>query len=171
MWKTIKHVTAVSLGWMAIIVFLVLVIDVLWGVMTRNFIGEQARWSEELARFLLVWVSFLGGAIAYLDDKHLGVDILVGGFDRSARRVSRVVTHGLVFLFALGVMGIGGTSLVIDRFQSGQELPALQINKAWFYMAVPVSGFLISLFAFGNVVAFLVGAEDVEKTGDREVTP
>ena len=81
MWKTIKHVTAVALGWMAIAVFLVLVVDVLWGVLTRNFIGEQARWSEELARFLLVWVSFLGGAIAYLDDKHLGVDILVGGFD------------------------------------------------------------------------------------------
>ncbi len=171
MWKTIKHVTAVSLGWMAIVVFLVLVIDVLWGVMTRNFLGEQARWSEELARFLLVWVAFLGGAIAYLDDKHLGVDILVSGFDGGARRVSRVVTHGLVFLFALFVMGIGGSSLVIDRFQSGQELPALQINKAWFYLAVPVSGFLISLFAFGNVLAYLVGSEEVAESGDGEVAP
>ena len=38
-------------------------------------------------------------------------------------------------------------------------------------MAVPVSGFLISLFAFGNVVAYLAGSEDVEETGDGEVTP
>jgi len=169
MWKTIKHVTATALGWMSIGVFLVLVVDLLWGVFSRKVLGDQARWSEELARFLLVWVAFLGGAIAYLDDKHLGVDIVLRGFDRSARRVSRVLTHAIVFAFAFFVMGIGGSKLVIDRFDSGQVLPALQIAKAWFYLAVPVSGFLISLFAAGNVLAFLVGADDVEPL-DKEVT-
>ena len=39
-----------------------LVADVVWGVFTRYVIGEQAKWSEELARFLLIWVSLLGGA-------------------------------------------------------------------------------------------------------------
>jgi TRAP-type C4-dicarboxylate transport system permease small subunit len=168
MWKTIKHVTAVLLGILAVLVFVVLVWVVLYGVYTREFRDEQARWSEELARFLLVWVSFLGGAIAYLDDKHLGVDILVSNFDASAGRWSRVLTHGLVFAFAFGVMGIGGTRLVIDRFDSGQVLPAMKIAKAWFYLAVPVSGFLISLFAAGNVVAFLAGAGE-EESRTKEV--
>ena len=162
MWKSIKHITAVALGWVSIGVFLVLVVDVLWGVFTRKILNDQAPWSEELARFLLVWVSFLGGAIAYLDDKHLGVDILVTNFEKGTRRMSRVITHGLVFVFALLVMGIGGSQLVIDRWESGQVLPALEISKAWFYLAVPVSGFLISLFALGNVVAHLVGAADEE---------
>ncbi|MHC5158432.1 MAG: TRAP transporter small permease, partial [Planctomycetota bacterium] len=40
----------------------VLVLDVLWGVFTRYALSEQAKWSEELARFLLVWISLLGGA-------------------------------------------------------------------------------------------------------------
>ncbi len=63
-------------------------------------------------------------------------------------------------------MGIGGTDLVIDRFDSGQLLSALNINKAWFYLAVPVSGYLISFFALGNVIVLLAGAEDV---GTEEV--
>ena len=159
MWDKTKRFTAFSLGWVAIAVFLILVIDVLLGVFTRKVMGDQIRWTEELARFLLVWISFLGGAIAYLDDKHLGVDLLVDRIDPSARRLARVVTHSLVFLFALFVMGIGGTQLVIDRFDSGQTLPALQINKAWFYLAVPIAGYVISLFALGNVIAFVMGHE------------
>lgn len=163
MWDKIKHFTAVSLGWVAIAVFLVLVIVVLLGVFTR-ILGDQIRWTEELARFLLVWVSFLGGAIAYLDDKHLGVDLLVDRIDSSAKRLARIITHALVFLFALFVMGIGGTQLVIDRFDFGQTLPALQINKAWFYLAVPISGYVISLFALGNVIAFVMGNHSSDET-------
>ena len=170
MWKNIKHFTATSLGWVAIAVFLVLVIDVLLGVFTRKILGDQVRWTEELARFLLVWIAFLGGAIAYLDDKHLGVDLLVDRIDPSARRVTRVVTHGLVFAFALLVMGVGGTKLVIDRFDSGQVLSALQINKAWFYLAVPASGYVISMFALGNVIAFLMGDGDTANDKDQEVS-
>jgi TRAP-type C4-dicarboxylate transport system permease small subunit len=172
MWNKIKYVTAASLGWVAIAVFLVLVIDVLLGVFTRKVLGDQIRWTEELARFLLVWISFLGGAIAYLDDKHLGVDLLVDRFDPSARRVARVITHGLVFAFALFAMGIGGTQLVVDRFDSGQVLSAMQINKAWFYLAVPVSGYVIAMFALGNVIALLAGAGDVaaKDADDKEVS-
>lgn len=168
MWKRIKHFTATGLGWLAIAVFLVLVLDVLAGVFTRKIMGDQLRWSEELARFLLVWISFLGGAIAYLDDKHLGVDLLVAKFDPSARRLSKIITHGLIFLFALAVMGIGGTQLVAGRFEAGQTLSSLQINKGWFYMAVPAAGYLIALFAAGNVVALITGAETPDSEEDYE---
>jgi TRAP-type C4-dicarboxylate transport system permease small subunit len=171
MWNQIKRITAISLGWVSIAVFLVLTADVLLGVFSRKVLGDQVRWTEELARFLLVWISFLGGAIAYLDDKHLGVDLLVDRIDPAARRLARIVTHGLVFAFALFVMGIGGTQLVIDRFDSGQVMSALLINKAWFYLAVPVSGYVISLFALGNVIYLLTGAHEIEKaeSNDEEV--
>lgn len=173
MWEKTKQLTARALGWLAIGVFLILVLDVLLGVFSRKILGDQIRWTEELARFLLVWVSFLGGAIAYIDDKHLGVDLLVERLDPLARRLSRVLVHGLIFAFALFVMGLGGTRLVIDRFDAGQLMPALQIEKAWFYLAVPISGFLIALFALGNVIALLMGAEDVkgQDEAEQEVSP
>lgn len=153
----LKKSTAAVLGWMSILAFVILVLDVLLGVFTRKVLGDQIRWTEELARFLLIWVAFLGGALAYLDDKHLGVDILVSHFDPSARRGARIFTHAMVLLFSLLVMGIGGTMLVAERFQSGQTLPAMQIQKAWMYLAVPVCGYVISIFAIGNLWNMITG--------------
>lgn len=154
MWNRIKHVSRMLLGGISIATFVVLVIVVLLGVFTRHAMQDQIRWSEELARLLLVWISFLGGAIAYIDNQHLGVDLLVSRFDPAAARIAGFFCHLLVLTFALFVMGVGGTRIVLDRFDSGQLLPALQLNRAWFYLAIPISGWLISLFALGNLVVF-----------------
>jgi TRAP-type C4-dicarboxylate transport system permease small subunit len=147
MWSRVKHIARLLLGGISVATFVVLVVVVLLGVFTRHVMQDQVRWSEELARLLLVWISFLGGAIAYIDDKHLGVDLFVS-------RVAAIFCHLLVLGFGLFVMGVGGTRIVMDRFDSGQLLPALQLNRAWFYLAIPVSGWLISLFAVGNLIAF-----------------
>jgi len=74
-----------------VLAVLVLVLDVLWGVFTRYAWGEQAKWSEELARFLLIWISLLGGAVAFGEKAHLGVDYFVGLMD------PRVQTAGSVW--------------------------------------------------------------------------
>lgn len=166
----LKKTTAAFLGWMSIIAFVVLVVDVLLGVFSRKILGDQIRWTEELARFLLIWVAFLGGALAYLDDKHLGVDILVSNFDPSARRGAKIFTHAMVLGFSLLVMGIGGTMLVVERFQSGQMLPALQIQKAWIYLAVPTCGYLISIFALGNLW-HMVSRKGMEPEDSEEARP
>ena len=44
----------------------------------------------------------------------------------------------------------------------------MQINKGWLYLAVPVSGFIISLFAFGNTITLLTGAGNVSQADDGE---
>ena len=44
-------------------------------------------------------------------------------------------------------MAWGGGELVLSRFESGQMLPALDISRAWFYLALPVSGLLICMFS------------------------
>ncbi len=163
MWDRIKYFARLFLGGISIATFLILVIVVLLGVFTRHVMQDQIRWSEELARLLLVWISLLGGAIAYIDDQHLGVDLLVSRLDPLAARISSGFCHFLVLVFAVFVMGVGGTSMVMDRFDSGQLLPALQISRAWFYLAIPVSGWLISLFALGNLVTFF-GKKQITQT-------
>jgi len=153
----LKQSTARVLGTLSVLIFAALVVDVLWGVATRYLLGHQASWSEELARFLLVWLSMLGGALAYIENSHLGVDALTRVLDPSARRIAILVSHTLIFLFGAAVMVYGGTMLFIDRWESGQVLPALLIRKAWFYLSVPVSGVLITVFALESAVAALTG--------------
>ena len=147
MTSPIGQLTSRALGVLSVLIFTVLVVDVLWGVATRYVLGSQATWSEELARFLLVWISLLGAALAYAERSHLGVDALVLALDPLARRVAVLTSHLLVLLFAAGVMVYGGSVLFLDRYQAGQMLSAIPILKAWVYLSVPVSGGLITVFA------------------------
>ena len=154
------RITTSLLEAVSVVLFLVLVADVLWGVFTRYVLGSQAVWTEELARLLLVWLSMLGGALAYVTRSHLGVDTLVAACDPATRRVAVFASHVVVLLFAAGVMLAGGASLTVERWQAGQVLSALPILKAWVYLSVPVSGALIALFAIDALLALVQGRED-----------
>jgi len=142
-----------------VVVFCILVLDVIWGVASRYILGSQASWSEELARLLMVWLALLGAALACREGRHLGLDVIVRSWPEEVQRISRLLVMIAVLLFASIVMLGGGWQLVSQRFASGQMLPALDIAKAWFYLALPVSGALISLFAIESIWAILVNDE------------
>jgi TRAP-type C4-dicarboxylate transport system permease small subunit len=148
-----------------------LVIDVLLGVGTRQlgalrfwmdenwgfsagFLPEgQIGWTEELARFLMVWAALLGAAIAFERGAHLGVDYLVGKFHPDTRRLARTGVHVLVVIFALLVMIKGGVAVVEKTMASGQTTPALGIRKWVVYAVLPLSGVFIIIFALRNLLA------------------
>ena len=124
----------------------VLVLDVLWGVFTRYALSGQAKWSEELARFLLVWISLLGGAVAFGERAHLGVDYFVGKFDPAARKFVTIIGQLVVLLFAVTIFIVGGYNLVADTLTIGQTTPALGLEMGHVYLAVPIAGVFIILF-------------------------
>lgn len=135
-----------------IIAVLFLVLDVVWGVFTRYVMGEQAKWTEELARFLLVWVSLLGGAVAFGIKGHLGVDYFVGKFDPEARRLMALFAHLVVLFFASVVFIYGGVRVVSDAFAMEQMTPALEMAMGYVYLALPISGIFIVLFTIENLL-------------------
>jgi len=139
-------------------IFLSLVLVVLWGVASRYLLGNQASWSEELARLLMVWLALLGAALVAREDGHLGLDVVVRQWTQQVQRWSFLFVHLAVLLFASVIMAWGGWQLVSQRFELGQTLPALGVAKAWFYMALPVSGILISSFSAEAILTSLTGA-------------
>jgi len=134
------------LSFVSISLFILLVIDVVLGVASRYIIGDQIRWTEELATFLLVWLVFCGAAIAYRDKAHLGINLLVEKLHPSSRRIIQITALLVVLAFTVSIMLIGGTQLVMERFHFAQMMSTLGIQKAWLYLALPFSGFFITLF-------------------------
>lgn len=134
------------------LLFLALVCDVLWGVFTRQVLDAQPAWTEELARFLLVWLALFGGVLAYAGDSHLGIDLLVSRLQPMDRRIALVISHLAVLGFSLAVLVIGGGDLFRSRWESGQMLPSLGIRKAWFYLVLPLGGALIAVLAVGKTL-------------------
>ena len=152
-----RHVLVRALGVLCAVVFAALVVDVLFGVFTRQVLNDQPAWTEELARFLLVWLALLGGVLAYADDRHLGVDVLVSHLHPSSRRVAIVTSHLCVLGFAVVVLVLGGLELFRNRWDAGQMMATLGIRKAWFYMVLPLGGSLIALLALGKTIDAIRG--------------
>ena len=147
------------LEWVVIGAMGTLVIDVLWGVGSRYVLGEQTRWTEELARFLLIWVSLLGAALVFYEKGHLGVDYFAGKLEEGARRLASIVAELAVLAFAAIAMVYGGWVLVSKTLQAGQVSPALGLPVGLVYLAVPLSGVLICLFSLHRLVGMARGGE------------
>jgi TRAP-type C4-dicarboxylate transport system permease small subunit len=138
-----------------ILAVVVLVFDVLWGVFTRYALSEQAKWSEELARFLLIWISLLGGAVAFGEKSHLGVDYFVGKFDPIARKFVTVVGQLIVLFFAITIFIIGGSQVVKDALTMEQMTPALGWKMGHVYLALPIAGVFMILFTVEQLLETL----------------
>jgi TRAP-type C4-dicarboxylate transport system permease small subunit len=148
----------------AVTVFMaLLVLDVLWGVCSRFVLGEPSAWTEELAIFLLIWVALLGSAVGFSRQKHLGVDYFVNQLHPDARRLIAIVVQGLVAAFAASAMVWGGYVLVSETLQAGQLTPALGIRMGLVYLAVPISGLFIVLFAVEQILELMANTADASE--------
>lgn len=144
--RSINRMLHRLLGYFCVIILGVLVLDVVLGVISRYLTGGQIRWTEELAVLLLVWLVFLGSALAYRDDVHLGIDLLVKNLDPKTQETARIIGNGIVLIFILTVLVGGGLQLTWDRYQSGQIMSTLGTPKALLYLSIPTSGFFMLTF-------------------------
>lgn len=151
-YKTARNVLVQALAVFLMVAFAGLVLDVLWGVFSRYVLGAQTRWTEELAIYLLVWISLMGASLTYAEHGHLGVDYLVGKLDPVARWFAALAVELLVLVFAVGILGYGGFVLVVETLESGQISPALGWSAGYAYLAAPLSGAFFTLFALEHFV-------------------
>jgi len=143
----LKKVLDRLLEGLVMVVMAVLVLDVLWQVFTRLVLKDPSTWTEELAIFMLVWVSLLGAAVALGRGAHLGIDYFVGKLPARAKLATEVLVFLSIAAFSLLVMIVGGVDLVASNLDLGQESPALRVKMGYVYLAVPISGFFLTLYA------------------------
>lgn len=133
-----------------VVIFALLVLDVLWQVFGRYVLNQSFSFTEEFARFALIWLSILGAA--YLNGKrdHLSMDFLLQKLtpEKLAKRMQ--IIEILMFVFALVVMVIGGGNLVYTTLYLGQVSPAMHVSLGYVYAIVPISGLLIMFYSVYN---------------------
>lgn len=168
---TLRKILSATLRSLCAASLFALLVIVLLGILSKKTPLFSLSWTSESAELLLSWTVMLGAALAYLENAHLGVDILTSKLTPFARRVAAVFTALTVLLFAAGVMTWGGWRLFIQRYEMGQTMASLPFLRAWFYFSLPVSGVLISLFALDNLRLALTGCPQKTATTPTEVKP
>ena len=131
------------LGLFLAILMGIMTVDVLWGVFTRYAMGSQSAWTEELARFLLIWIGMLGAAYAAGLRMHLAIDLLPQRLAGAPKDRLLLLIDIIVILFVLAVMVIGGARYVYLSLKLGQLSPALQVPMGYIYTVMPLSGLFI----------------------------
>ena len=152
MFISIKKILDRSLELLVMVVVAVLVVDVLWQVFTRFILKNPSTWTEELAVFMLIWVSLLGSAVALNRGANLGIDYFVGKLSPKKRLYTEVLVFLCISLFSVTVMVLGGTDLVISTLNLQQLSPALGIKVGYVYLAIPISGFFLALYSIIGLV-------------------
>ena len=136
---------------MLVIIFGLLVVDVLWQVFSRYIIGQSSSFTEEFARFALIWLSILGAAYLNGQREHLAIDFWLKKLPLAKQRQRIKIIEVMMLLFALIIMVIGGGNLVYLTLSLGQKSSVLGIPLGIVYAIVPFSGLLIIFYSFYNL--------------------
>ncbi len=135
-----------------VVIFGLLVIDVVWQVVSRYVVGQSSSFTEEFARFSLIWLTVLGAAyINGSKEGHLSMDFLLSKLTADKRAKRQKVIQILMAFFALIIMVMGGGNLVYITLTLGQISSALQVPLGFVYAIVPISGLIIIFFSFYNI--------------------
>lgn len=114
-------------------------------IVMRYGFGRSLSWSEEVVRYLLIWLTFIGASVAAREGGLVGLDLL----DRAAERVglSKILNVLISMLGLLFVVAVGyyGTLLAMSPSVTRQSFATMPVPMVWVYAVVPVSSFLTAV--------------------------
>lgn len=125
-------------------------------VFFRYVLNHSLFWSEELARFILVWLTFLGATVAYYHGAHPGMDGFIRQLPIRAQKGAEVLVH-LVSLSLFAIMIINGVEFA--WFVRIQITPALNLPKWLIMSVVPASGAVFTVHGLAFMVRAWAGGK------------
>jgi TRAP-type C4-dicarboxylate transport system permease small subunit len=132
------------LGWLTSGILAALLLIVLAQIVSRYVLNNSLPWTEEAARYLMIWGVLLGASLSYLNGYLISIETFVNRLSAPVRKVVRVVNRLLSLIFT-GILTVYGVNLCILGAQ--MESPALALSYLWIYLAIPVgAGLLFVLF-------------------------
>ena len=161
--RALKAVIALCLAVMVVLVF--------GNVVLRYVFNSGITVSEELSRWLMVWLTFLGAIVALREHAHLGVDTLVRALPASGKRICFVLSYSLM-LFADWLLLSGSWKQII--ITAGDRAPATNLSVGLFYGAGLVFGIWAGVILIYDLFRVLTGAaseDDLVAVRESEELP
>jgi tripartite ATP-independent transporter DctM subunit len=131
-WRLLELIAGLLIGAITVLVTV--------QVFARYVLNNTPPWSEELCRYLFIWVSFLGACVATRRAAHLGVDSLVSRLPAGAREMLRHAVTALIVAFA-GLLVWQGVALV--PAMASQRSPSMGMSLQYVFASIPIAGLII----------------------------
>ena len=131
----------------------VMVLNVSWQVFSRYVLANPSSFTDELARYLMIWLGVLGTAYVSGKRLHVAIDILHSQLSLSSQKTMQKVIFSIVILATFLIFIIGGSRLVYLSYLLGQKSAALQIPLYLVYVCVPLSGACIIFYKINDLIS------------------
>lgn len=123
------------------LLFAISIIVIMISVIGRR-LGNAPTWSEEVVRYCIIWVTFIGSAICFRRQSHFGVDVIKKINNKYFQKFIEVFVWLCSIFFAVFLVH-HGYEFSMFVLKLGQKTAALKMPIAIVYISVPIGGFLI----------------------------
>ncbi|GAB4369626.1 MAG: hypothetical protein Kow009_06230 [Spirochaetales bacterium] len=127
-----------------VVLFPIMVVTIFVATMIRYLSTLSLVWAEELARYCMVWIGFLGASLGIQKNAHLGVEALVSRLPDGYKPYLSLFRTGVIILFNALIL-IFSLQIIWSQIQTEQVSPALRIPIGIAYGAIPVGNALMIL--------------------------
>ena len=155
-----------------ILVFLMTTLSVVvFAQVVFRYAGHSLSWSEELARYLTIWISFIGASYGFRYGAHIGVEAFKNWLPFRARRTIDLIAALAVIVISCLMMYYGYLIIVNVHLRFGQVSPAMRMPIWIAYLAIPVGYFLMIIRNIQNgvfCIREIIRGESIHREEDDE---
>lgn len=145
--KVLLNLVNQILSRLIIVLSSLLVICVVWQVLSRYVLTSPSTATDEMARFLFMWVGLLAAAYGVNVKSHLAIDLLTMNLTGKRKAFSDLIIEIAIALFSAVAMVYGGIGLVAKTLETGQISPAMGLEMGYIYLCLPISGAVILFYS------------------------
>ncbi|HBW36669.1 TRAP transporter small permease [Desulfosporosinus sp. BICA1-9] len=148
MLSTVVHNVNKVIGRFTNLLLIIMTLAVFAQVISRFLLEHPLAWSEELARYLMIWITFLGASLAIEKKAHPMIEIFAGFLPGRTRQVVQVIAL-LVSSVFYSLLIYFGSQFAVRSF--GQLTPAMGLPIGYVYLIIPISGVLLLISSFAEI--------------------
>ncbi|TVU92090.1 TRAP transporter small permease [Vreelandella titanicae] len=130
------------------------------GVITLQIVSRvlftAVGWTEEVARFLLVWITFLAGTLAFQRGRHIAVTFVVDALPGRLRQIARLAALLVVLAFMITLIVIGYRYMQVQSFQKSASL---RLSMTYVYAVMPICAAIMAWYALVDIIELLINGE------------
>ncbi|OAH54523.1 TRAP transporter [Domibacillus aminovorans] len=144
-------------GYLVALMMAVMTGLIFWQVIARYVLGSSLAWSEELSRFLMIYVVLIGASLALRNGRLLAVEVVPEMLNEKIRKWIVILTHliSMIFYVILIVYGLD----LAQKF-SNQIAPGTGISMFIIYLSLPIGGILFFLNSITCIFEEFIGRKE-----------
>ena len=160
-------VVSAVIKWAMLLMASVIFVVICATVFTRYMLNLVPSWSEEVPRYMLVWITYLGASLCVRYQEHISLDIFFKLLPVRLRKFGHLVLNLMVGVVGV-IMVVYGLGLLR---QFGEDLmESIPVTNFWLYLAMPISGALIILYVIEEVWRGILGLNALETHAASDVS-